>query len=374
MTQRNRDGVVREFRVYRAPLDFETNFGAHLPRFRWERVVLQLELESGVSGWSLPITTRGEGRALAEFLQRGLRPLVLGGDVRAPEAIWTSLDRALRGGLPRHGQGVVDIAVWDAAARLAGVPVWQVLGGGRTRVRTYASTPAFAAAEEYREFAARCVAARFTAIKLHAYGERRRDIEACEATRDAVGPGVDLMLDVVGAYGRDQRTAVEVGRALQRLDFTWYEHPLREDDIEGLREVRRKLEIPICGPDGLRGIADFRRYLMAEATDFIRPNAEYHGGLTGQRKAAHLAECLRRGCEPHTYGTPLSVMANLHGICAMPQPALLEIPFPLGLIDGLTDRGVHPEADGWVTVPDAPGLGMTIDPVQLAELATEVAA
>ncbi len=370
----DRDGVIRDLRVYRSPMSFDTNFGNHMARFVWERVVIRLELESGVEGWALPVSIRNEGASLAEFLLRVLKPVLIGEDVRAPEKIWQRMDFVLRRERPRHGLGAIDIAVWDAAGRLAGVPVWQLLGGGRPRARAYASTPTLASPADYREFAQQCVSEGFTAVKLHAFGDPVKDIEACEVARDAVGPDVDLMLDVVGAYFRDRRAAVDVGKALERLDFHWYEHPLRDDDIEGFREVRRKLDIPIAGPDGLRDLIDHRNFLLAEATDYVRPNAEFHCGLTGQRKVAHMAECMRLGCEPHTYGTPLHQMANLHGICAMPQPAFLEIPVPLGIVDGLTDSVIRPESDGWVTVPEEPGLGMTIDQVQLEELATEVTA
>jgi L-alanine-DL-glutamate epimerase-like enolase superfamily enzyme len=363
--------VIRDVRVNHMALGHSHRFADHLPVFEWEVLLIRIQTEGGAEGISQPTAMHGEARSVGQFVLDVLRPILLGQDARFPERIYHHMIAALYA-LPKSAVWPVDIALWDLAAKLAGIPLFQMFGGYRDRIHAYASTPRMDTADEYVDFSRGLLDQGFVAIKLHGNGVPDKDIEVCRAVREAVGPTVELMLDVVGGYGHDRRQSVRVGRELESLDFAWLEHPLVETDINGYREVCGRLDIPVAGPDGLTSPDEIRAFLAQSATDIIRPNAEFQGGLTGQRRLAHLAEGLDIRCEPHTHGSVISQHANLHGICAIPSCQFFEIPVPLGLLDVLTTTIIRPDDAGYVSAPQGPGLGVELDMDQVSELTTEL--
>ncbi len=134
------------------------------------------------------------------------------------------LDRIEEFALPLLG--LVDIALWDLAGRLYGVPVWELMGGYRTELPAYASTTTFADVGEFLEVADQSLALGYRAIKLHAWGDAREDAALCIALREHVGPDIDLMYD--GSAGFDLPDAVFLGHALADAGYLWYEEPMRE--------------------------------------------------------------------------------------------------------------------------------------------------
>ena len=361
---------IREVRVYDTPPGRTANFGEQMPQFVFEALLVQITDEEGRSGFSQPMAIHGEGRFLARYVLDVLAPLVIGEDARQPEAIWQKMVGSLYD-QPRTAVGLVDVAVWDLAGKIAGVSVLEMLGGYRTSIPAYASTMTLATLAEYAAETKAMVEAGYQAIKLHVYGEPHRDIEACEVTRDAVGPDVDLMLDVMGGYLYDKRAAIEVGRELERLGFCWYEHPLREDDVEGQREICRKLDIPVAGPNGLRELSDHAEFIRHRATDIVRPDAGLQGGITMQMKIGHMAEIFHIGCEPHCWGYPMMQAANLMGTLAIPAATYFEVAVPTGFQD-LLAPGILPDAKGVVHAPTGPGLGIEIDMDELESRGTNL--
>jgi L-alanine-DL-glutamate epimerase-like enolase superfamily enzyme len=362
---------IREVRVYDTPPEKTANFGEQMPEFVFEALLVRITDEDGRDGFSQPIAIHGEGRFLARYILDVLAPMIIGEDARHPEGIWQKMVNSLYG-QPRSAVGLVDIAVWDLAGKIAGVSVLEMLGGYRHSIPAYASTMTYATPADYAAETKALVDEGYQAIKLHVYGEARRDIEACEVARDAVGPDIDLMLDVVGGYLYDKRTTMEVGRALERLDFYWYEHPLREDDVDGQREICRALDIPVAGPDGLRELSDHAEFIRTRATDMIRPDAEFQGGITMQMKIGHMAELFRIGCEPHSWGYPMMQAANLMGTLAIPRATYYEVAVPTGFQDLLSKNVIRPDAEGIVHAPTGPGLGIEIDLEELESRGTEL--
>src|SRR5262249_49493680 len=148
------------------------------------------------------------------------------------------------------------------------------------------------------------------AYKIHPFKEPQRDIQICRAVRKAVGDEMVLLLDSMWSYGYEE--ALRVGRAIEELDFFWYEDPLAIDDLIGYRKLCRKLDIPIMATElsygGPYGIA---QYLMQDATDIVRGDVALKGGITALMKIAHTAEVFRMKCEIHHAGNALNNLANL---------------------------------------------------------------
>ena len=272
--------------------------------------------------------------------------------------------------------GQVDNALWDLAGRTLGIPVYKMLGAARTKVLAYASTMpgddvpgGLSTIEEYAAFAEQLVAQGYRAIKLHTWmppiipePDVRREAALCAGVREAVGPDIDLMLDAHHHY--DRHEALYLARECQRLGYVWIEEPMNESRLASYVWLRSKLDdLAICGPEHAENGA-LTRVQWAErgGCDMLRAAAG-SGGITQMMKTIHLAEAYGMRMEVHGGGPD-----SMHVLCAM------------GIHGKYYERGlVHPmrdfevplpwqrshydplDTDGYVHVPERPGLGDDID-------------
>ena len=179
-----------------APIEWR----AGLPRMPAvsEDVWIRVLTDEGVDGWS-PMEYWGP--VTEHLVDRWLRDLAVGSDPLMKEdlfhRVW-ELDRLEA--LPKYVIGVLDVACWDITAKVAGLPLYLLLGGAREKIAAYASTVTFETTEEYLDVADQCLALGFRAIKLHAWGDARRDAELCQRLREHVGPEIALMYDGSAAF------------------------------------------------------------------------------------------------------------------------------------------------------------------------------
>jgi L-alanine-DL-glutamate epimerase-like enolase superfamily enzyme len=303
-----------------------------------------------------------------------IRPTLIGRDPWQRERLWQALSRRQRGahgGLTDRALGYVDQALWDLLGRRAGLPVWKLLGGARDRVPAYASTMCgdeipggLGSPEDYAAFAEQLVKRGYRGIKLHTWmppvpfaPDVRLDIRTCAAVREAVGPDIALMLDANHWYRRTE--ALDLGRALGRLGFAWYEEPMEEASISSYRWLAQQLAVPVIGPETAAG-KHFARaeWITAGACDILRAGVDDCGGIGATLKAVHLAEAFNIDCEIHGNGSGnLAVLGAttsgrwyerglLHPHVDVDEPP----PHRHTIVDAM-------DADGIVTLPSAPGLG-----------------
>ena len=167
------------------------------------------------------------------------------------------------------------------------------------------------------------------------------------------------MIDPMGLY--DRTDALRVGKVLDELNFSWYEEPLAEGDVEGYVELCRRLDVPIVGVDSLRmNLGNYADYIARGAFDIVQADAARQG-ITWTRKVAALAESFGRRFQAHAYGTPLHQAANLHLVAGVESVGLFEMPVPEGILDTPVLNPITLDRDGWVTVPQKPGLGLDLD-------------
>ncbi|HEY6262064.1 MAG TPA: mandelate racemase/muconate lactonizing enzyme family protein [Nitrospiraceae bacterium] len=351
---------ITEVRSHLVDLGVTMQYRADVAPVQLQCLLVRIVSDEGLEGFSQPLSL-GSGASLAHGVAGLARATVVGEDPRYPERIWQKLWAANRiGTISNLVHSAIDIAVWDLAGKIAGLPLYMMLGAYRDSVRAYASTPTLADTDAYINLCQQLVKDGFRAIKLHGWGEPERDIEACEAVRHAVGPKIALMLDVVGAY--DRASALRVGRELDRLHFEWFEEPILDHDLAGYRDLCNSLDIPIAGGEVLGGgIYDYATLLSMQALDIVRPSASLIRGITPMRKAAAMAEAFNVRCEPNSYGTPLTLAANLHVICTIKNCDYLEIPVPRGALETLAVGALPLTAEGDVQAPQKPGLGVDID-------------
>lgn len=178
--------------------------------------------------------------------------------------------------------------------------------------------------------------------------------------RNAVGDDMVLMLDSMWSYGYED--AMKVGRAIEALDYLWYEDPLAEDDMYNYVKLKSKLDIPILSTEWAPGrFYGMAQWILQGATDILRGDVAVSGGITPLVKTAHLAEAFRMKCEIHHGGNSLNNVANLHVIMAMTNCDYYEV-FPAS---GANKYALVEDIDvddlGMVYAPIKPGLGYEID-------------
>ena len=306
-------------------------------------------------------------------------PVLVGEDPFYRERIWHALKERQRlnlSALPDRVLTAVDLALWDLAGRVLGQPVHRLLGAARDKVPAYASTMVgddlqggLDTPEAYARFALACKERGYPAFKLHTWQPPlpgapsvKRDLAACAAVREALGPDVPLMLDPFHYYSRLE--ALELARGLEALHFLWMEEPMDEHSMSSFVWLCEQTSLPICGPETAEGKMYTRaEWIKAGACDMVRGGVGDVGGITPLVKVAHLAEAFGMHMEVHGGG-----VGNLHVLCAMATPGLY---YERGLLHPFVDYDAPPpwlnesvdpmDDEGYVHVSPKPGLGMDIN-------------
>jgi len=254
----------------------------------------------------------------------------------------------------------VDVALWDIAGKVAGLPIHRLLGTYRDSIPAYASSAVQPTKEAYAEEAAHFKAEGWTAYKIHPPTDPAVDIEVCRAVRRAVGDGFTVMLDSTWAYQYPE--ALRVGQAIEELGFHWYEDPLADDDLLSYVKLKQHLTIPILATEySPGGLTAYAPWLVHQATDFLRGDVAVKGGITALVKAAHLAEAFHMNYEVHHGGNSLNNVANLHVIMAIKNCAFFEVLLPAGAQKYGLVEDIEVDRQGVVHASDGPGLGAAID-------------
>ena len=324
--------------------------------------VVTVETDEGISGNSFLGSPRVGANHHAPGLIEFIKPIIMGRNPQDIGSIWKDLWKMNRS-VSTYVIGAIDICLWDINGKIANQPIHRLLGTCKETVPVYSSTAFHETKEEYAEEALIFKNKGWTAHKIHPHGNPQYDIEISKAVREAVGEDMKLMLDSMWSYQYED--AIRVGRAIEDLNFYWYEDPLVEEDIYNYKKLHQKLDIPIMSTEYAPG----RFYGMAEwiteyATDFLRGDVAVTGGITPMIKLANLAEAFNMKCEIHHGGNSLNNVANLHITMAVPNCEFFEF-FPctganmFGLIEDIKFD------NGYVHAPSKPGLGYEIDWAQL---------
>lgn len=314
-----------------------------------ETAVLRIGTDAGAEGvaWA---SRPGSGPLVENLVDRVLREELVGHDPLQREFLWHrvwEIDRTEE--LPLPVLGLVDVALWDLAGRLARMPVWQLLGGFRTQIPAYASTATFGSVDEYLDVAAQCLDLGYPAIKLHAWGDARRDARLCLALREAVGEQVELMYD--GSAGFDLPDATYLGRALAEAGYLWYEEPMREFSVSAYGMLARSVQVPLLVAETSDGVhMNAGDFIAAQAATFgVRSSTELRGGFTGAMRTAHLADAFRLRAEVH--GSHITSRHLCMAIANTTYYESLVTSNPVRREAGIDDRGqLH--------APDGPGVSL----------------
>jgi L-alanine-DL-glutamate epimerase-like enolase superfamily enzyme len=321
--------------------------------------IVTVHTDAGVEGHAFLGSSRQGADAYAGPLLEFVKPFLVGQNPLDSGAIWERMWKMNRS-VSTNAIGAVDVALWDIAGKVAGLPIHRLLGTCRDRVPAYASSGWLPTPEAYGEEAQHFQSLGWPAYKIHPHGTAKPDIDICRAVRQAVGDDMILMLDSMWSYG--YADAVRVGRAIEELDYFWYEDPLVEEDMYNYIKLRNKLDIPIMSteyaPGRLYGMAQWVQHM---ATDILRGDVAVTGGITPLIKIAHLAEAFKMKFEVHHGGNSLNNVANLHVTMAITNCDYYEV-FPCsGANKYALVEDIEVDDQGLVYAPEKPGLGYEID-------------
>ncbi len=340
-------------------------------------MLVEVTTGDGVTGW-------GEAFGPPELtapIVAWLAPLLLGQDAMAREALWQALYNRLRD----HGQrgivveaiSAIDIALWDIAGQVLGLPVHRLLGGPlRTEVEAYATGFYRRERDDHLAYLTREAEQRlaegFRSLKLKTGWGLAEDIALTRAFRAAIGPEVGLLVDCNHAY--DAPAAIAYGNAVAGCDIGWFEEPVPPEDIDGYLEVKARQPILVAGGEAGFARWGFREMIARRAADILQPDVAACGGISELKKIADMASAFGLRVNPHVWGTGVALAASLHLLAVIPDnpPGL----FPRAPLLEL-DRSPHPVRDallvepiplrqGRAAVPEKPGLGIAIDREALA--------
>ncbi|YCH22481.1 mandelate racemase family protein [Pseudomonas sp. D1-3] len=336
--------------------------------------MLRIATEDGVEGYAFGAPELIRPHVIDSFV----RKVLVGQNALDREKIWQDLAHWQRGSasqLTDRALALVEQALWDWAGRRFKQPVHKLIGGYRDKVLAYGSTMCgddlsggLSTPEEYGRFAEQLVARGYKAIKLHTWmppisfaPDPKMDVRACAAVREAVGPDIALMLDGYHWYSRTD--ALYIGRELEKLDFAWFEEPMMEESAESYAWLAANLDIPVLGPESLGGKYMSRASWVGQgACDILRAGVAGVGGIAPCLKVAHLAEAYGMHCEIHGNGAANLAVVGAIKNCEWYERGLLhpfleydDVPAYLNSIVDPMDR------DGYVQLPDRPGLGEDIN-------------
>jgi len=319
-------------------------------------VVARVETDEGIDGLGHAFTLSGRGTKSLVAATRELAEIIVGEDPRRTERVHRRLlpDGQGFGGVGNVAAAVLDIGVWDLAAKAAGLPLYGLLGGHRDRIPAYASLRLGRNLPigELQEVAAGLVAQGFTAMKMNLGAESSPagEVARVRAVREAIGTDVRLLADVNLRWTPAQ--AVRIGHLIDEFGLFWLEDPVPTQNLAGLAEVRRAIDTPIANGETLFSAGAFRALFEARAVDIPMPDLPRVGGITPFMKIAHMAEA---------FGLPLACHLlpeiSAHAVAAVPNGLIVEyVPWGWQLF-----RNGPELQDGELVLGDRPGHGLELD-------------
>ena len=340
----------------------------------------EVETDTGLVGHGFTAITEEE--VIAEIVNAVAGPAIVGQDPLAHERIWDMLYWLLspRGqtGYASHAIAAIDLALWDIKGKALGQPVWRLLGGARNRVPIYATFGFSVFDREQLAAAAKLWVSqghkRLKMVVGHEALKRRdtprplsdvirEDAARVRAVREAVGPDIELYIDANCSL--DQYHAVKLARMIEPYGIAFFEEPITQNDVRLMADMRRQTSIPLAAGQN-EGLAfRFRDMLVHGAVDYLQPNVAISGGFTQSAKIAGMAAAFN---VPVANGGAWT-HHNMHLHAGLANGTLVEYHYvAIEICRQIYDDLAVPK-DGWLTLPETPGLGFAPNPDAVKELA-----
>jgi len=377
LAPRENIGPVRITRIVAAPLFGESPKGGWSVEIKAEdsiHALIAVHTDAGITGYGSVFT---DGR-LVEAALEVLEPYYRGENALEPERVSEKMHQNTfwmgRGGTLTHAVSGIDIALWDILGKVTGLSVGRLMGGRhQERVMPYCSL----LMEEPAQMGDEIVRWReqgFKAFKIGwgPFGRRddyRLDEAIVRAAKDALPPGGRLMVDAGASdayWPNGLKWALRTADMLADHDVDWFEEAVKPDALEDFVTLRRETRVPISGGEVLTRRQSFIPFLVQGAFDIVQPDVTKVGGLSEQRRIAWMAQDFGVRYVGHGWNTALGIAADLQLASALPNVDLVEYIAGSAYVDNIMAKPFELDAEGMLTIPDMPGLGVTLDPDRVA--------
>lgn len=338
--------------------------------------LIAVHTDEGLTGLGSVFTNDHLVRAALSVIE----PLYRGENALEPERVSEKLHQHTfwlgRGGSITHAISGIDIALWDLLGQATGQPVGRLLGGRyRERVRPYASI-LMQRPEPLADHLRLIKAQGFRAFKIgwgpFGRGSHALDEAIVRAAREAIGSDALLMVDAGASdafWPQNYKWALRTAEMLAHYDVTWFEEALHPDALNDYIQLRQRSQVPIAGGEVLTRRQSFQPWLQGGAFDIVQPDVTKVGGISEERRIAWMAKENGVRFIPHGWNTAVGLAADLQLASAFVDTDLVEYLTGSPFIDEIVADSWKLDADGMLPIPDAPGLGLKLDPDAVSKYA-----
>ena len=341
---------------------------------------VKVETDEGLTGVS-EVRMNNRTDALVAYLDGAKKRHVIGSDPFNTEDLYLRMfrnDYGRAGEIVATGISVVEIACWDIVGKALNQPAYRLLGGAcRDKMKAYANgwykverTP-----EEFHAAAKPVLEKGYKALKFDPFGagfyelsyeERLRSVSLVEAVRDSVGPEVEILIEMHGRFS--PAMAIQIARELEPFEPSWVEEPVPPDNLAALAKAEESINIPVATGERLHNKFEYRELINLQAADILQPDITQTGGFLETKKIAAIGDMCYMLVAPHNVGGPVSTAIALHFSACTPNFKIQEH------FNDFSEAWVKEAAtgcpeviDGYFSLPNGPGLGMTLNEDLIAE-------
>lgn len=322
-----------------------------------------ISTESGLTGIGYGWTLLGGAKAIKSIIEDDFAPLLVGEDALDNERLWTKLNKRLqsvgRSGVVNQAQAAIDLALWDLKGKVAGLPLYKLLGGSRESAPLYGSDGGwlYMSVDEMLAVFTGYLNQNMMGVKIKiGHSDPKVDIDRVSKVRKALGDDVWIATDANQKW--DYPTALWVGRELEQLGVAWFEEPLWCDDIPNHAKLADALDIPIAMGETLGSKYEFNAYLQANAADILQPDICRVGGITEMIKIITMGQVAGRPIAPHHM-----MESTIHVACGVMESGPIEY---MPWVSAAFSESIE-ISDGKMIPPQKPGLGLEISEETMAK-------
>ena len=341
---------------------------------------VKVETDEGLTGVS-EVRMNNRTDALVAYIEGAKKRHVLGSDPFNTEDLYQRLfrdDYGRAGEIVATGISVIEIACWDIIGKALNQPVYRLLGGAcRDKIKAYANGwyRVERSPEEFHAAAKRVLEKGYRALKFDPFGagyyelsyeEKLKSVELVEAVRDAVGPDVEILVEMHGRFS--PYMAIEIAAALEKYQPSWVEEPVPPDNIAALAKAAEKINLPVATGERLHNKYEYRELINLQAADILQPDITQTGGFLETKKIAAMGDMCYMTVAPHNVGGPVSTATALHFAACTTNFKIQEH------FNDFSEAWVKEAAtgcpeviDGYFSLPNGPGLGMELNESLIAE-------
>ena len=341
---------------------------------------VKVETDEGLTGIS-EVRMNNRTDALVAYIEGAKKRHVIGSDPFNTEDLYQRLfrnDYGRAGEIVATGISVIEIACWDIVGKALNQPVYRLLGGAcRDKIKAYANGwyRVERSTEEFHAAAKRVIEKGYRALKFDPFGagyyelsyeEKLKSVGLVEAVRDAVGPDVEILVEMHGRFS--PYTAIEIAAELEKFQPSWVEEPVPPDNIAALAKAADKINLPVATGERLHNKYEYRELINLQAADILQPDITQTGGFLETKKIAAMGDMCYMTVAPHNVGGPVSTATALHFATCTTNFKIQEH------FNDFSEAWVKEAAtgcpeviDGYFSLPNGPGLGMELNEDLIAE-------